>query len=159
MTPTAERVPGESPGMARADAVGRGRRTLMGGYASKCTPHPMVTSPEIRGTTACCISSESSRFYIHPFREGNGRTQRVFWDRVSRDAGYTLHWREVSGRVNDDASRTASEARDLGPLQAMFDHIAVPLERDRDGRSARADRLAIRRHYGEDRDAELGFDR
>ncbi|MCS5511355.1 Fic family protein [Curtobacterium flaccumfaciens pv. betae] len=33
--------------------------------------------------------------YIHPFREGNGRTQRVFWDRVSHDAGYTLDWREV----------------------------------------------------------------
>ena len=65
--------------------------------------------------------------YVHPFREGNGRTQRVFWDRVSRDAGYTLDWREVSGRVNDEASRTASEARDLGPLQSMFDRIAAPL--------------------------------
>jgi len=97
--------------------------------------------------------------YVHPFREGNGRTQRVFWDRVSRDAGYTLDWREVSGRVNDEASRAASEARDLGPLQAMFDRIAAPLERDRNDRSARADRLAIRRHHGEERDAELGFDR
>ncbi|MFZ2482207.1 MAG: Fic family protein [Propioniciclava sp.] len=28
--------------------------------------------------------------YIHPFREGNGRTQRVFWNRVGRDAGWQL---------------------------------------------------------------------
>ena len=25
--------------------------------------------------------------YLHPFREGNGRTQRVFWGRLVRDAG------------------------------------------------------------------------
>ena len=28
--------------------------------------------------------------YVHPFREGNGRTQRVFWNRVARDAGWQL---------------------------------------------------------------------
>lgn len=25
---------------------------------------------------------------VHPFREGNGRTQRVFWNRVARDAAW-----------------------------------------------------------------------
>lgn len=35
--------------------------------------------------------------YVHPFREGNGRTQRVFWNRVARDAGWQLDWREVHG--------------------------------------------------------------
>ncbi|MGO1435569.1 MAG: Fic family protein, partial [Canibacter sp.] len=32
----------------------------------------------------------SSRFWIHPFREGNGRTQRLFWSRVPIDAGWVL---------------------------------------------------------------------
>ncbi|HPV81109.1 MAG: Fic family protein [Nigerium sp.] len=38
--------------------------------------------------------------YIHPFREGNGRTQRVFWNRVARDASWQLDWRGVHGSTN-----------------------------------------------------------
>ncbi|KDP92533.1 MULTISPECIES: Fic/DOC family protein [Clavibacter] len=64
--------------------------------------------------------------YIHPFREGNGRTQRLFWDRVARDAGWQLDWRRVSGAENDRASRIASESRDLGPLCAMLETVVVP---------------------------------
>jgi cell filamentation protein len=65
--------------------------------------------------------------YIHPFREGNGRTQRVLWDRVARDAGWWLDWREVPGAANDQACRTASEQRDLGPLREMFGKIVTEL--------------------------------
>ncbi len=60
---------------------------------------------------------------MHPFREGNGRTQRVFWNRVARDAGWQLDWREVHGATNDQASRAASEQQDFGPLREMFDQI------------------------------------
>lgn len=42
--------------------------------------------------------------FIHPFREGNGRAQRLFWDRVARDAGWKLSWLGVTGEVNDEAS-------------------------------------------------------
>lgn len=69
--------------------------------------------------------------YIHPFREGNGRTQRVFWNRVAADAGWQLDWRAVRGSTNDRACRIASENRDLEPLQTMFGRIvsrAVPEE-------------------------------
>ena len=34
--------------------------------------------------------------YIHPFREGNGRTQRAFLDQVAAVSGRTLAWRNVS---------------------------------------------------------------
>jgi cell filamentation protein len=64
--------------------------------------------------------------YIHPFREGNGRVQRVFWNRVAVAAGWQLDWRPVHGDVNDCASRAASDQRDLGPLRAMFDQIVTP---------------------------------
>jgi cell filamentation protein len=64
--------------------------------------------------------------YLHPFREGNGRTQRVFFTRVARHAGWHLDWRPIHGRVNDNACRIAAEQRDLVPLQAMFDQIVVP---------------------------------
>jgi len=71
--------------------------------------------------------------YIHPFREGNGRVQRVFWNRIAVTAGWQLDWRPVHGDVNDRASRAASDQRDLGPLRAMFDQIvtAAPPARNR----------------------------
>ncbi len=34
--------------------------------------------------------------YIHPFREGNGRTQRAFLDQIAALSGRTLSWRNVS---------------------------------------------------------------
>lgn len=61
--------------------------------------------------------------YIHPFREGNGRTQRVFWDRVAKDAGYLIHWDLIDDSENDEACRVAAEGMDLSKLIAMFTKI------------------------------------
>lgn len=65
--------------------------------------------------------------YIHPFREGNGRTQRVFWTRVASDAGYEITWDEVVGDENDKASKLAAEKMDLSALITMFTKIVKPL--------------------------------
>lgn len=65
--------------------------------------------------------------YIHPFREGNGRTQRIFWTRVAHDAGYEINWDEVVGDENDEASRIAAEAMDLSGLEIMFRRIVTRL--------------------------------
>lgn len=61
--------------------------------------------------------------YLHPFREGNGRTQRVFWDRVALETGWQLDWRSARGEDNDRACQVASEYRDLRLLIQMFDRI------------------------------------
>jgi len=66
--------------------------------------------------------------YIHPFREGNGRTQRWMWDRIARDAGWRLSWLGVTGVINDAASRIAADDQDLAPLIDMFDRIVTPLK-------------------------------
>lgn len=42
--------------------------------------------------------------YIHPFREGNGRTQRAFLDQVAGLSGRTLSWRNVG---HDDHLRAS----------------------------------------------------
>lgn len=69
--------------------------------------------------------------YIHPFREGNGRTQRIFWNRVALQAGWQLDWRPVHGEENHTAARVGSDEQDLGPLIAMFDKIVTkPQDRD-----------------------------
>jgi len=65
--------------------------------------------------------------YIYPFREGNGRVQRVFWTRVAHDAGYEINWDKVVGDENDEASRIAAEKMDLSALKAMFTKIVGPL--------------------------------
>lgn len=61
--------------------------------------------------------------HVHPFREGNGRVQRVFWDRVAADAGWILDWQPVRGEINDEACRIAAVRQDLGPLREMFGRI------------------------------------
>lgn len=33
---------------------------------------------------------------LHPFREGNGRTQRVFMSQLAQNAGYNLSWKGVN---------------------------------------------------------------
>ncbi len=66
--------------------------------------------------------------YIHPFREGNGRVQRIFWSRVARDAGYDVDWTKVVGRENDEASRLAAEELNLVALKKMFTKIVQPLD-------------------------------
>ena len=65
--------------------------------------------------------------YIHPFREGNGRVQRVFWTRLAHDAGYEVNWDKVVGDENNEASRIAAEEMDLSALKAMLTKIVSPL--------------------------------
>lgn len=65
--------------------------------------------------------------FIHPFREGNGRVQRVFWTRVAKGAGYEIDWDAVIGDENDEASRLAAEKMDLSALEEMFDRIVIPI--------------------------------
>lgn len=66
--------------------------------------------------------------FIHPFREGNGRTQRLFWTILCHNAGYDLDWCQVTGEENDEASRAAAEDLELGGLVDMFRRIASPCD-------------------------------
>ncbi|MGH3719976.1 MAG: Fic/DOC family protein [Pseudonocardiaceae bacterium] len=58
---------------------------------------------------------------VHPFREGNGRTQRVFFSQLARDAGHPLDWRRLDAQQNLIAGQ-ASLRGDLAPLRALLDH-------------------------------------
>lgn len=66
--------------------------------------------------------------YIHPFREGNGRTQRLFWQRVANDAGYVIDWNGIRGDQNDHASKVAAETENRKPLIEMFTRIVRRLD-------------------------------
>lgn len=64
--------------------------------------------------------------FVHPFREGNGRTQRLLWTFICHKAGYDLDWRKVTGEENDEASRLAAECREYDLLEKMLFKIAAP---------------------------------
>lgn len=62
---------------------------------------------------------------LHPFREGNGRTQRAFLGQLSIDAGWTLDWSGMSADENREAS-VKSFLGDNAPLERMLDRLILP---------------------------------
>ena len=47
--------------------------------------------------------------YLHPFREGNGRTQRAFLTQLGRNAGYDINWADMDGDLLMIATIQASQ--------------------------------------------------
>lgn len=57
---------------------------------------------------------------LHPFREGNGRTQRVFMDQLARQAGWELNFRSIDPDVLCDAFKAAmTDEHQLADLLAQ----------------------------------------
>ena len=61
---------------------------------------------------------------IHPFREGNGRTQRAFFRQLSREAGWPIDWSDLHPDANEAASR-ASLRGDNGPLRRLLEGLVA----------------------------------
>jgi cell filamentation protein len=60
--------------------------------------------------------------HIHPFREGNGRAQRAFWELYLREFGMELGW-ESSDKAENDAACAAGARGDFGPLERLLGRI------------------------------------
>lgn len=63
---------------------------------------------------------------LHPFREGNGRAQRVFFDLLARQSGYRLAWERMDAQENIRAC-IAAYSGDEAPLAKMLDSLLGPL--------------------------------
>jgi cell filamentation protein len=63
---------------------------------------------------------------VHPFREGNGRTQRVFMEQLAHDAGHNLDFTVISKERMIQASIAAHERDDTSMMRRMFDEISDP---------------------------------
>lgn len=61
---------------------------------------------------------------IHPFREGNGRTQRVFFEQLARDAGFALNWQHLDSARNIEASAAIMRG-DAEPMRKMLDTLVT----------------------------------
>jgi cell filamentation protein len=86
----------------------------------------------LRGLQPTEFADELSACYawlnsIHPFSEGNGRTQRTFFGQLAREAGYDLRWERLDTRVEAAICREAmydqSEA-----LPTVFAHLIEPIQ-------------------------------
>lgn len=62
---------------------------------------------------------------IHPFREGNGRVQRLFIELLAEQAGFNVDFADVSEQEMIEASAD-SFACDYGKMDAMFRRITTP---------------------------------
>lgn len=61
---------------------------------------------------------------IHPFRDGNGRTQRAFFRQLSREAGWPIDWSDLDPDGNEAASM-ASLRGDNDPLRRLLDTLVL----------------------------------
>jgi cell filamentation protein len=61
--------------------------------------------------------------YVHPFREGNGRTQMVYLRQLAEQAGHPL---DLAG-IDRDAWMAASREAHLGRYDAMARCIALAI--------------------------------
>ncbi|MEQ3552834.1 Fic family protein [Pseudonocardia nematodicida] len=75
---------------------------------------------------------------LHPFREGNGRTQRAFLAQLAADAGYELRWTAMDPAENNRAS-ALSLAGDTSDLGTMLARLVRPLPRLPRSRPASSD--------------------
>lgn len=65
---------------------------------------------------------------IHPFREGNGRTQRVFIQYLAQVAGYHIDFSNVTGREMIEASAFAFDC-DYGAMTELLKRATTPISR------------------------------
>jgi cell filamentation protein len=83
------------------------------------------------------FAKRAAHFYgeldaVHPFREGNSRTLRLFFSGLAKGAGLELDWRILA--ADEDGRRSLYAARDRavmhadsGPLAVLFASILSPL--------------------------------
>ena len=65
---------------------------------------------------------------LHPFREGNGRTQRIFFTQLAAQAGYALDWSLISAQQMIDASILSLLHADNRAFEHIFQSILTPLQ-------------------------------
>jgi len=66
----------------------------------------------------------------HPFREGNGRTQRAFISQLAADAGYHIAWERLTQQRNLETSIAAMRG-DNAPLRQALDELLSSDQRPR----------------------------
>jgi len=79
-------------------------------------------TPRSRDEFVAALAEQYSTLNVlHPFREGNDRMQRFFWNRVAESSGYRLDWLQVTAEQNGIASAVGAVKADYSRLRVMLD--------------------------------------
>ena len=79
----------------------------------------------LRGRDRAAFVDDLTELYadlnaLHPFRDGNGRTQRAFLGQLAVDARHPIHWAAMDPEENNAASKAAQQG-DNDALRALLD--------------------------------------
>lgn len=66
--------------------------------------------------------------FMHPFREGNGRTTREFFGQLAKSAGYELEWQNVSQAEYYQAVKKTDDPKLRDELVQVFKKCLRPIE-------------------------------
>jgi len=66
---------------------------------------------------------------LHPFSEGNGRTQRAFLWQLTLNADYRLDWSKVHSWENTATAQNVHRYQDYTGMESMIDRILTPIHR------------------------------
>jgi cell filamentation protein len=85
------------------------------------------TGNNLTGLSTAAFCAQAASFLVrlnsvHPFREGNGRTQRAFMAALARHAGHEIAFDVVSKRMNMDAS-IESTVTDPAPMHELLKQL------------------------------------
>lgn len=64
---------------------------------------------------------------LHPFREGNGRTQRVYFHQLAMEAGYNLDFNHIPHEELLAADIAAFDQNYI-PLKAILERSLYPIQ-------------------------------
>lgn len=57
---------------------------------------------------------------LHPFREGNGRTQKLLFDEIARRTGYAIEWEKMNADTLLKSLIAACHTQDYAALDKLF---------------------------------------
>ncbi|MFD4456778.1 Fic/DOC family protein [Nocardia sp. NPDC058480] len=111
-------------GIAKSDPFCLPRH--IAGYASEVFA-ALAADGHLRGLSRTDFIAKLTHYFgevnaIHPFREGNGRTQRAFFHQLAREAGWVIDWSGLEPEENVQMSM-ASLRGDNGPMRDLLDRL------------------------------------
>lgn len=91
----------------------------------------LAREDHLRGLDKATFVDKLTGYYAevnawHPFREGNGRTTRMFFEQLAKGAGYRLDLRQITKTEWNHAAERGHHG-ELEPLRAVFTKSVRPL--------------------------------
>lgn len=104
------------------------RRTIETGMAD--VHGRLVRSRFLKGLSAAAFAQQAAVIvgdinYVHPFREGNGRTQMHYLKQLAGEAGYALDPTQIA-KPEWLAASISSHAGDYGPMVSVIGQALKP---------------------------------